>query len=48
MSDKKKTYAAPTITDHGKITQATQGVVGEAWEYFGSQPPPSDGPTGGK
>lgn len=38
MSEQKKPYTQPTITDHGKIVTETKGVVGLAWEPFGKQP----------
>jgi hypothetical protein len=45
MSENKKTYTPPTITDHGKVTEETKGVVGTTWEVFGTQVV-SDGPKG--
>jgi hypothetical protein len=35
MEDKKKPYVQPTITDHGKVTKETQGIVSTAYESFG-------------
>lgn len=35
---KKKPYMKPSVTDHGKVTEETKGVVGTAWEVFGHQP----------
>jgi hypothetical protein len=33
--DEKKPYLQPTITDHGKVTKETQGIVSTAYESFG-------------
>jgi hypothetical protein len=41
---KKKTYAAPTVTDHGAIVKETKGISGDCWEIYGSQPTPPNGP----
>lgn len=30
----KKPYSAPTITEHGKAVEQTQGVGGKLWEPF--------------
>ena len=35
--ENKKTYSQPTITDHGKVTDKTQGVVGTAYETYGKR-----------
>lgn len=39
MSEQKKQYQTPTITDHGKIVTETKGVTNTAWEIYGHQPP---------
>lgn len=31
----KKPYVQPTVTDHGKITKETQGIVSTSYETFG-------------
>lgn len=33
----KKTYAAPTITEHGNAIEKTKGVAGAAWEMWGGK-----------
>ncbi len=33
----KKVYTPPTITDHGKVTEKTQGMVGTAYETYGKR-----------
>ena len=40
MSEKKKQYAPPTITEHGKVVAETKGIVSTSWEYYGHRPPP--------
>lgn len=42
MSEQKKPYAAPTVTDHGKVVEETKGIVSYSWEVYGNQPPPAD------
>ncbi len=37
MNEKKKPYAPPTLTNHGKVVEQTQGTYGTAWEVFGHQ-----------
>ena len=31
----KKPYTPPTITDHGKVTTKTQGMISTAYETYG-------------
>ena len=38
MSEQKKTYTPPTVTDHGEITKKTQGLIGTVYEIFGTRP----------
>lgn len=38
-NEKKKAYAPPTITDHGKVTEETKGLTNPAWEVFGHSTP---------
>ena len=38
MSEQKKTYTPPTVTDHGEITKKTQGLIGTQYETFGKRP----------
>jgi hypothetical protein len=33
--EQKKPYTPPTVTDHGKVTTETQGMVSTAYETFG-------------
>ena len=33
--EKKKPYVAPTVTDHGKVTTQTQGIISTAFETYG-------------
>lgn len=33
--EQKKPYTPPTVTDHGKVTSKTQGVVSTAYETWG-------------
>ncbi|MGQ0813908.1 MAG: hypothetical protein ACT4O1_05525 [Gemmatimonadota bacterium] len=42
MSDQKKVYAPPTVTDHGKVTEETKGITNISWEVYGEQPPVND------
>jgi hypothetical protein len=35
MSEQKKTYTQPTVTDHGKVVEETKGIDGTAWEIYG-------------
>ena len=35
--NEKKPYVQPTVTDHGKITKETQGIVSTAYETFGNR-----------
>ncbi|HUP89214.1 MAG TPA: hypothetical protein VM100_07690 [Longimicrobiales bacterium] len=37
-NESKKAYTKPTVTDHGKLTEETKGIVGTSWEVFGHQP----------
>ncbi|CAN5616065.1 hypothetical protein BH23GEM10_BH23GEM10_17950 [soil metagenome] len=34
MTKQKKTYTAPTVTEHGNGTEETKGLGGEFWEYL--------------
>lgn len=36
-NETKKTYTKPTLTNHGKVTVETNGVLGTAAEVFGHQ-----------
>ena len=38
MSEQKKPYAPPVVTDHGKVTEETKGIVSNTWEVYGHQP----------
>ena len=38
MSEEKKPYTPPTVTDHGKVEKETRGIVSIAWEVYGHQP----------
>ena len=45
--EQKKTYTPPTVTDHGKATTKTQGIVSTSYETFGyrafqEEPKPPD------
>lgn len=33
--EQKKPYTPPTVTDHGKVTSKTQGVVSTSYETWG-------------
>jgi hypothetical protein len=33
--EQKKPYVTPTVTDHGKITKQTQGIVSISYETYG-------------
>jgi hypothetical protein len=33
--DQKKPYTPPTVTDHGKVTTETKGVVSVSYEAYG-------------
>jgi hypothetical protein len=35
--ENKKAYTPPTLTNHGKIEQKTQGLVGTAYETYGKR-----------
>jgi hypothetical protein len=35
MSEQKKPYTPPTVTDHGEVIKKTQGLVSTAYETFG-------------
>ena len=37
MEQQKKTYAPPTLTEHGKVETETRGVAGTDWEVFGTR-----------
>jgi hypothetical protein len=39
--EQKKAYTQPTLTEYGKVEKETQGVAGDYWEVYGSQPPES-------
>ena len=32
----KKTYVAPTITEHGNAIDKTKGMAGTCWETYGT------------
>lgn len=34
-SENKKSYRAPTLTEHGDIVERTTGMGGEYWEAYG-------------
>lgn len=38
MSEQKKPYTPPVVTDHGKVAEETKGIVSTCWEVFGHQP----------
>ena len=42
MSEQKKPYTPPVVTDHGKVTEQTKGITGTAWEVYGHQPADAD------
>lgn len=33
----KKSYSAPTITEHGNAIEQTKGMAGAAWEMWGGK-----------
>lgn len=33
----KKTYSAPTVTEHGNAIDNTKGMAGAAWENWGGK-----------
>ena len=33
--NEKKPYTPPTVTDHGKVTTETKGMVSTSYETFG-------------
>jgi len=35
-NETKKPYIKPTVTDHGKVREETQGLVGDYWENYGN------------
>lgn len=37
MSEQKKTYVAPKLTEYGKVEKETKGNGGADWEVYGSQ-----------
>lgn len=46
MSEQKKPYTPPTVTDHGDVTKKTQGLVSTAYETFGHRAILDDGSRG--
>ncbi len=37
MTEQKKTYTPPTLTEYGKVEKETRGVVGQDWEVYGTR-----------
>lgn len=33
--EQKKPYTPPTVTDHGKVTTKTEGMISTAYETYG-------------
>ena len=44
MSENKKPYTPPVVTDHGKIVEETKGITNKSWEIYGNSTPPIDDP----
>ena len=42
-TETKKTYVKPTLTNHGKVTEETKGIVGALYEVYGHQPDDTKG-----
>lgn len=43
----KKPYTPPTITEHGNVVKATNGLGGKYWEMYANKMYADDTPIGG-
>jgi hypothetical protein len=37
MTEQKKTYTQPTLTQYGTVETRTTGIEGDSWEWYGTR-----------